>query len=279
MKSAIDYWPRGPSRWIEGEVLNISVPFTWNLPAIRSELLQLQLFTKRIRVGGPAVDLMPDFLADLGFVEFDPNYSDPWSALRRVNPLATRTTQGCPRHCEFCGVGQKLLAGGVFREFEDWPLAPMICDDNFLCSSINHFDFVIEELKKLPKCDFQGLDARCITGYRASRLAELPGALMRLACDTDDERTGWFQGFRKLRAAGISKSRIRTYVLIGFEDGPNEGWDRCRFVDDQGSDALPMWYHSLTAMQHNAVTEEQRALGWTYAEYAKIMGHYWQFKK
>ena len=130
----------------------LSVPFTWLLPEARAAAVA---YSGPVRVGsGPAVDLMPDYLADVAQVGGE----SPIPPLAIHNPLATFTTRGCPNRCPFCAVP---LIEGDLRELEDWPVRPIICDNNLLAASLKHFDKVIDRLKTLPWVDFnQGLEAR-----------------------------------------------------------------------------------------------------------------------
>ena len=91
-------WQKGVMTWREQDALCISVPFTWLLGEARGICYRHP--NERIVAGGPAVRLMPDYLADVAEIEtLLP--SDP---LRRANPDASRTTCGCPNSCAFCGV-------------------------------------------------------------------------------------------------------------------------------------------------------------------------------
>lgn len=102
-------WPKGPTYWVESRVLNVSIPFTWNLPAVRHALMCRDLFWDTAIVGGPAVELMPDYLTGMSWVTIG---RDCPGVLQRINPLATRTTEGCTRTCGFCGIGSGKIEGG-----------------------------------------------------------------------------------------------------------------------------------------------------------------------
>jgi len=271
-------WPKGPTEWIENRTLHVSVPFTWNLPAVRGRLCQRDFRWDRARVGGPAVDLMPDYLADLAHVEVGGQIE---GVLQRVNPEATRTTNGCVRSCTFCGVGRGLIEPGGLVELADWPDLPIVCDNNLLAASVDHFDRVIDRLIHHARADFnQGLDARFLTSYHARRIGEVPGVLVRLAADAPCGRADdrWRRALELLLDAGLPRARIRSYCLIGHASGPQEAWDRCRDVESFGVMALPMWFHALDALEHNAVTPGQAALGWTDADRKALMQWFYQHR-
>lgn len=271
-------WPKRPTEWLEDRTLHVSVPFTWNLPAIRAGLLQGNFRWDRARVGGPAVDLMPDYLRGLPHVDVGGRIE---GVLQRVNPRATRTTTGCVRACGFCGVGRGLIEPGGLRELADWPDLPIVCDNNLLAATSRHVQRVMERLCLLGDADFnQGLDARYLGPSQAEWIAEIPRAMVRIAADEPIGRPTdvWFEALDHLLAASVPKTRIRSYCLVGWRSGPAETWARCRAVEAVGIKALPMWYHALDALEHNAVTREQRALGWTDADRKALMQWFYQHR-
>lgn len=267
-------WPRGPYRWSEGKILCISVPFTWNLPELRAQLEQGSLLWDGARVGGPAVELLPEFLKGIPGVEMGGGTP---GVLQRIHPLATRSTEGCTRTCGFCGIGRGIIEHGGFRCLSDWPDLPIQCDNNLLAAPLEHFDIVIDRLIRHGWGDFnQGLDTRYLTRYHADRIARIPKPLVRLALDAPGMKEEWEHAFDLLRSAGIRKKAIRSYALIGYNTGPAEAWERCRWIERHGVAVLPMWYHPLDALQYNSVTEEQQKLGWTDEKRKDLMMFYYQ---
>jgi hypothetical protein len=271
-------WPKKEVYWISAEgVLHVSVPFTWCLPRVRDRLMQRSFEWSLAKVGGPAVDLMPDYLAGIDGVELGGQLD---GVLQRVNPLATRTTLGCPARCAFCGVGVRRIEGGTFVELADWPDLPVLCDNNLLAASQVHLDRVFDRLEKHTGVDFnQGIDMRRLEEYHAERMARLD-AIIRLALDHagDGPQGVWGRAYERLRKAGVTKARIRSYVLIGFDSGPDECWERCRWVESHGIKALPMWFHPLDALDYNGVTAQQEAFGWTHHERRRIMSFFYLHK-
>lgn len=262
-------WSKDITVWTEGRVGYMSIPFTWLLPRAKWMIRQGHLFVDSWIVGGPAVKLMPGYLHD--YAEYG---ADDSSVVQRVNCDATRTTRGCLRDCEFCGVRR---ISGRFRELPDWPDRPMLIDDNLLAAGDDHFDRVISRLQHWPECDFnQGLDSRLLTNWHARRLATLRKPIIRLALDNDKDRAVWADAVDQLLTVGISKSRLRSYVLCAFNGGPEEDRDRCNYVERFGVKALPMWYHRLDCMRANEVTENQRAMGWNHQKRRELMcWYYW----
>lgn len=88
----------------------------------------------------------------------------------------------------------------------------------------------------------------------------------------------WTRAFDLLRAAGLAKSNIRSYALIGFDAGPSEAWDRCKWIEKHGIKPSPMWFHELTAMKRDVVTDKQKAMGWTAYERQHIMQWFYKHR-
>jgi hypothetical protein len=276
----MNLWPKKPFMWFYAQPrkeLAISVPFTWNLPELKAFLTQKSMAWESAVVGGPAIDLMPGYLEGLPNVELRPNFN--WkSVLQRINPMATRTTTGCIRRCNFCGIGTGRIESGGFIELDDWPDLPILCDNNLLASSLAHFDKVMDRLEKHAGVDFnQGLDARLLNEHHAQRLARLKTPAIRLACDSTRSLLQWQMAFNCLIENGVKKGWVSTYALIGFDTGPDEAWDRCAVIQ-QHTNCLPMWFHELDALEWNQITPKQREMGWTHTDRTRIMRRYYQAK-
>lgn len=266
-------WPKATTYWIDGPVLNASVPFTWCLPEVRKTLSQTLFGIDGYRVGGPAVALMPDFFKDMPWVTVE---AECEGVLQRVNPLATRTTIGCPNKCGFCAVPK---IEPIFSELEDWPDLPVLCDNNLLAASQKHFDKVCDRLEKHEWCDFnQGLDAELMTGYHAERLSRIPGAIIRMSLDSASGMAAWEEAYCLLRTYKVALKRICTYVLIGFGSDHVDAWDRCKFVEEHKVEPYPQWYHPLDCMEHNSIMKCHLEHGWTKGKRDRIMQYYYKHR-
>ena len=267
-------WPKDITEWHENGVGYLSVPFTWLLPQVRARIVQRDFWIQRWRIGGPAVQLMPQYLQGYG-AQLGGNVA---GVLQRVNPEATRTTLGCPRRCKFCGIGQRLIEG-QFRELDDWPDLPVLCDNNLLACSDRHFDRVMDRLVKWGWCDFnQGLDCRYLTPHHARRIAEVKKPMVRLAIDADALEKPWRAAMVTLLDAGVAQSHIRSLVLCGHQGSPDDDWRRCEFVESFGVKASPMWFHRLDCLQYGEVTDAQQARGWTKARQRQLMQWYYKHR-
>lgn len=240
-------WPKTFIEWIEGDTAYLSVPFTWNLPAAYQRAVWLGQ-SYRVRAGGPAVALMSDYLSGVAEIGGDVD------AITRHNPQATYTSRGCIRHCSFCAVPK---IEGDLVELDDWPVRPVICDNNLLACSVAHFDKVIDRLKvAYAAVDFnQGLDARLLTKHHAQRLAEVAG-VVRLAWDSVGNESEFMRAFGLLRSVRIPKDRIRVYVMLGYKDTPEDARYRLETVHRLGIKPNPMRYNPLDALERDAYVGE-----------------------
>lgn len=266
--------------WEDSESLCISVVFTWHLPKARQYAEYMG--HRRVRIGGPAVSLMPQYLSGLK-AEVGGEYP---GVLQKFNPQATRTSVGCVRQCKFCSVpiieGLPTLKqfGARQAELAEWPDLPVIADNNLLANSVEHFDRVCDRLEKHEWCDFnQGTDARLVTEHHAERIARIKKPMVRLALDSMSYAEQWEAALEKLLRAGVAKSNIRTYALIAFGTSPDESWKVCQLIEDHGILPLPQWFHELDSLQHNIVTERQKQLGWTDFERRRLMQWFYWHKK
>ena len=266
-------FPGGPTYWEVNGILHISIPFTWNLPEVKTRLKRGFMMHSKVIVGGPAICIMPTYFNDIDFIEVGTTMP---GVLQRVNPMATRTTTGCIRRCKFCAIGSGMIEPGGLVELQDWPNLPIICDNNLLACTPKHFDKVIDRLVTLKNVDFnQGLDSRLLTEYHARRLKEIKKPIIRLALDSMAYVNKWLTALDLLLFAKIPKSSIRSYAIIALDSGPEEAWKRCEFIESKGVLALPMWFHELDCLQSPIITTKQKELGWNWLEYRGIMAWYY----
>jgi len=124
----------------------------------------------------------------------------------------------------------------------------------------------------LAGIDFnQGLDARILTEHHAARLAELPkDTIIRLAWDNVAAEQPYLSAFEKLINARVKPQQIRTYVLIGYKDTPEDARYRLEKVRSLGALPNPMRYQPLDAQRRNSYVGEN----WTNDLLTKYM-RYW----
>jgi hypothetical protein len=255
------HWHGGIAEWQLGSRAYLSVVFSWDLPKAYQRAVWYRQLGYTVFAGGPAVLLNPDYLADVAECGGNCN------ALPYHNPDATFTSRGCIRQCAFCAVPR---IEGDLVELDDWDVKPIVCDNNLLACSRRHFDTVVDRLKSLPGVDFnQGLDARLFTKHHAERLAELD-CTARLAWDHIGEEEPVMTALQLLFDVGFSKRAVRVYVMIGYNDTPEDALYRLETLKSLGLRPNPMRYQPLDAIKRNAYVGEH----WTEWELKRYM-RYW----
>lgn len=213
-----------------------------------------------MRAGGPAVSLMPDYLAEVAEI------GGKVDALKHHNPDATFTSRGCIRECAFCAVPK---IEGDLVELEEWEPKSIICDNNLLACSKDHFDKVIDSLKGLRGIDFQGIDARLLKYYHAARFSELD-CLLHIGWDDVRLEEQVLTAIWNLLSVGIPVRRIRVYVLIGYNDTPEDALYRLQALKDKGIWPNPQRYNPLDTLKRDSYIGPN----WTDRELKRYM-RYW----
>lgn len=261
-------WSKAIIHWREDTRVNISVPFTWYLPTARRLCEWNKQAGLYVCAGGPAVDLMPHYLADVADEVGGEMYPLP---LTRHNPDATVTTRGCIRHCGFCAVPK---IEGSFRELVDWIPAPIVCDNNLLASSRSHFDRVIDTLKRFPGIDFnQGLDARLLNSHHIARLQELRLPRIRFAFDHISDEAKTMDAIDRAVAAGFAHRRLGCYVMFGFDDSPEDALYRAEAIKAKGIKPFLQRYQPIEG-DGALVKDSWIGPGWTSEEMHRFQ-RYW----
>ena len=135
-------WVKGVAHWRDGETAFISVAFTWRLPeARRIAEYYRAIGCTTVRVGGPGVFTQKKYLVDIA--EIGGSIPD---AIARHNPMATRASYGCPVGCWFCIVPK--MDGKTFSFLTDFPVRPVLCDDNLSALPANYQQFIVDRYLK-----------------------------------------------------------------------------------------------------------------------------------
>jgi len=238
-------WSKGLVEWTEGDTAFVSVVFTWHLPDAYMRCVWWRSQGYRVRAGGPAVSLMPDYLRDVAEV------GGEVEALPRHNPNAVFTSRGCVKRCPYCAVP---TIEGDLRELERWEPKPVVLDNNLLACSRKHFDRVIDSLKGVRGVDFnQGLDVDFLKPYHARRIAELDLAVVRIAWDDVRKEKKVMEAITTLFKAGIPPEKIRCYVLVNTPwDTPDDAMYRCWRLKMLGIWPFPQRFQPLDALRKDS---------------------------
>lgn len=241
-------WNKKIVTWRVGKTLYLSVVFSWQLE--EAQKIADEWKGKAI-MGGPAM--------------MQPNECLNFSPIQFHNPCATFTTRGCPNKCGFCAV-PKLE--GEFEEIKNFKPAPLICDNNFLASSMEHIKRVVDAIKSFPFVDFnQGLDARLFTKEKALSLGSLK-CKVRFAFDNINLESKVKDAIDLCKK--YTTKDIGVYCLIGFNDTPEEAiykLDRIRSWDVLPN---PMRYQPLNARFKNEYIYNT----WTEGQLKAVMRYY-----
>jgi len=209
-------WVGGLAEWQEGDTLHLSVAFTWSIDEAFSRAIFAKAQGLRVKAGGPALftPQMRALLADVAEVGGD--YPD---AIVHHNPLATMASRGCPVGCWFCIVPK--MEGREFTLLPEFPLRPILCDNNLSGLPADYQDFIIERYRaaNVPLIDANsGFEPRTFTREVYERwkpLINAGGGPWRFAYDDLGERKEVQAVFEMLRDEPARRKRV--YTLIGNE--------------------------------------------------------------
>jgi hypothetical protein len=261
-------WAQAIIHWQDADRVFISVPFTWYLPKAKTLATWFMQAGHYVYIGGPAVELMPDYLSGVATQVGGDLHPLP---LKRHNPDATFTSRGCPNQCGFCAVPR---IEGDLRELADWRPAPIVCDNNILATSQRHFDNAIDRLKQFRQVDFnQGLDARLLNAHHIDKLKELSLPILRFSFDHIGMGTIVTSAIQSVLQAGFAKRRVRCYVMFGFHDSPDDALYRVETIKKLGVRPFPQRYQALDGDAALA-KDSWIGPGWVQEEMARFQ-RYW----
>lgn len=258
MRNKIYRWRKGVVTWTHGKARYFSVVFSWDVPLAKQMIRQER---RKCFVGGPAVYQMPHEFEGIAEICYDP----PVEPLLFHNPHATFTSRGCLRKCKFCIVPS---IEGSLKELEVFRPAPIVCDNNFLACSDEHIERVVEAIRHFDLVDFQGLDARLFNEGHAHMLRRLKRTVLRFALDYSGMKSETLRAVKLAQKHGFKD--IRVYVLLGFQDTPEDAIQRLELVRSWGCLPTPQRYQPLGAKIKNSYI----APGWTSRWLADIMRYY-----
>lgn len=204
-------WCGGLAEWIEGETAYLSVAFTWRLNDAYQRAVYLRAQGYRVRAGGPGTFTRKKFLAEVAEIG-----GDAPDAVMRHNPMATIASRGCPVGCWFCIVPK--MEGKSFTELPDFPVRPVLCDNNLSALSVEYQNHIIARYKAadVPLLDANsGFEPRTFDEDVFARWREINRGPWRFAYDDTPERPYVERVMRILKAVPSRKKRV--YVLIGNE--------------------------------------------------------------
>lgn len=249
-------WIGGLAEWTIGKTAYLSVAFTWKLPEARSRAQWYQSLGYEVIAGGPALYAkFPGYLDGLATVR--PAFPD---AIRHQNPAATMASRGCNELCYFCDVPK---VEGPFTYYPDFPVRPILCDNNLSAIDAKYQDLIIEKYiaADVPLLDANsGFEPKSFDGAVFERWRKINKGPWRFGYDESKERDVVRGVMAMLKAARVPAKKVRPYVLIG-----NEPFDVCmgriREVIEWGGEPHVQALINRKALEKKA--HVSRAMGWT----------------
>lgn len=255
-------WRKDIAAWAIGKTLHMSVVFSWDVERAVAMAREATKAGQPVIVGGPAAMLNREAFDGVAEVR---DHCDEVEPVLFHNPLASCSSRGCIRRCPFCVVPD---VEGELRQFFPFRPAPMMYDNNFLATTRGHQIQVVDALRQFDEVDFnQGLDARLFTPEAADNLGRLR-LHARFAFDHANEEAAVYDSVLLCRER--TTRTISVYVLIGFDDTPDEARHRLELVRSWGIRPNPMRYQPKRS-EHK---DEFIAPGWTQEELRRMMKYY-----
>lgn len=209
-------WTGGIADWFDGDVANISVAFTWQLDEAYTRAIWFRTMGYHVRIGGPGVFTRKKYLEDVAEIG-----GDIPDAIVHQNPMATIASRGCPVGCWFCIVPK--MEGKDFTELPDFPVRPVLCDNNLSALSPEYQEHIISRYENtgVPLLDANsGFEPRTFNEDVFRRWKRINRGPWRFAYDDQGDGPHVEKVMKML--AGEPSSKKRVYVLIG-----NEPFDQC----------------------------------------------------
>jgi len=245
-----------------------SVIFTWDIPHMLHAVNQVKAWGKQIEIGGPAATFMHNYIfAQTGIkphIGLDPRFD-----LIPGQYALTFTSRGCPHHCPFCGVSR---VEPDLIEYDVYPLAPMVGDNNILATSWEHqIRFVKQYQKYGRKVDINsGFDVRFFTEKHYELYSTLKIKTWRFAFDSLDYREDALRVADFMRKKGFDRHKVTFYCLMNFPGTtPDEARFRLDTIRDFGHNPYPMRYTPLNSLSHKYV-----APGWSEEVLLRMQTYY-----
>jgi hypothetical protein len=235
-------WVNGLAEWTDGDTAFLSVAFTWRLDDAYMRAIWYRAQGYRVRAGGPGIFTRKHYLADVA--EIGGDYPD---ALAHHNPMATIASRGCPVGCWFCIVPK--MEGREFTELPDFPVRPVLCDNNLSALSPAYQDHIVG---RYLAAGVSLLDAN--SGFEPAtfddevyaRWSQINRGPWRFAFDDARDRPDVERVLRMLR--DLSPRRKQVYVLIGNQPFA-ECMERIREVIAWGGEPYAQPYIKLNALR------------------------------
>ncbi|HSV90880.1 MAG TPA: hypothetical protein VLH80_07255 [Nitrospiraceae bacterium] len=208
-------WVDGLAEWVEGDVAYLSVAFTWKIYEARDRARMYASHGYRVKAGGPALFLpsrrkLLEQDAEIGGMLPD--------VVRRHHPWATVASRGCPADCWFCTVPK--MWGTTFTLIPDFPVRPILCDDNLSALPVEYQDHIIAryQAEGVALIDANsGFEPIAFDGGTFERWSKIMRGAWRFGYDELKEREPVRAMMKVLRDGGVKPRKMQVYCMIGHE--------------------------------------------------------------
>jgi hypothetical protein len=127
-----------------------------------------------------------------------------------------------------------------------WGYAPVMIDPNILATTDEHKARVVEWLDGRRVEWNGGIDTRLVDLNNARFLAETSTPMMFLSWDSGEDSEPLEKALENLRSVGINpRNQVKVYILTGYEDGWESGYQRAAKVKALGATPFIMLYQPL----------------------------------
>jgi len=252
----------------EADKFYFSVIFTWDIPDMIRQVRMVKAWGKEVEIGGPAATFMHKYIHKQTGIEPHCGLDDRFERVPGQYSL-TFSSRGCPHRCAFCGV-KKVEPDAL--EYDDFPLAPMIGDNNILATSWKHQELVVNKFVNYGReIDINsGFDVRFFQEKHQKLYSRLRLAYWRFAFDTMEVEADVRRVAAMMRANGLDRHQVTVYALIGF---PGQTAEECLYrlntLIKLGHNPYPMRFTPLNSLRRNYV-----APGWTEQLLQRMTAYY-----
>lgn len=216
-----------------------------------------------IEIGGPAATFMPEYIEKQTGIRPHTGLDPRFEAVPG-NYSLTFSSRGCPHGCKFCGV---IRVEPDAIEYEYYPIAPMVGDNNITATSWEHQKHFVEEYESHgfgaergnEIVDINsGFDVRFFTEDHYQLYSRLKIKTWRFAFDTLNVWDDVWRVATLMRRHGLDRHQVTFYTLMGFPGtSPEEARFRMDTVIALGMNPYPMRFIPLNSLVHRYV-----APGW-----------------
>ncbi len=226
-----------------------SAIFTWDILELVRAVNMVRWWGKEVEIGGPAATFMAKYIE---------NHTGGVAPHRGLDPRfehvpgqyeLTFTSRGCPHRCAFCGVKK---VEPVFVQYDAFPLAPMVGDNNILATSWSHQELVVNKLVDFGReIDINsGFDVRFFQKEHFRLYSRLRLECWRFAFDSMEVEGDVRRVARMMSRHGLDRHQVTFYVLIGFPGTtPEECLYRLNTIIELGHNPYPMRFWPLNCLR------------------------------